>query len=1539
MSMSKSFVTVGMAIMTALLCQAAGAQTTIAPATQTRAISVSGARVYFSDGTAEFCTSQRSRSVSVVGGPITDQVVLQFCPLNSAIKADGAYVFAGSLGTIVRFWSGGPSDGVTTIATPSIAPDNAFFKIDTQGDWVYWLTSGAIGRVGRDGSNPTQISRALTFRNGMAAASNGFVYWTEGNDGAGVIKRADLASPSPVIVTGGTLNSPTHLATDSNFVYWSEANGAIKRAPLTPGGSPTTLRAAVAPYIVNSLVVDSTHVYWLESLSTGNSSRIFRVPIGGGTATQVGPGNLNFAFVLQQDTANLYWGEGLLGDIRRMPKDAAAVGPDFTWLGLEATQGIQNIANGVPLAKGKPTLVRGYARTTLANYPYVTARLQGVRTSNGQPLPGSPLRASVERMSVPLDSSINDARRKNLASTFNWEIPDSWLNGGVTLTAQINSDGVITETNSSNNSITSVMQVQSVPPVCLKLRRTRNTGAPTYSASGADFQKVINRYRTLTPARDVWLFPQSGTFEEIECCTWYPPFVYWGAWEVGDDSNQMIAQLITEETFSGNPDQCSDAGAETHRVAMVHPDAPTGDQGGFANYVWNVSWVKFSQNGSNGHGSPNGGGTLAQEIAHNHNSWPFQHRWDHVNCGNPDGINNDYQYATNTIGPAGALNYYGFDFITRQVIRPSDARDYMSYCGPIWVSDYNWRGMMTTLGATPLPAGPPPSGNYMFVIGTFDQHSGDATVLQAYRIPDGTIPSARLATLLTQQENATPIDPAYRLELRSSAGAVLSAEDFDIAEVSHEHGNDRPIFTVFLPDHALTSSVVIKDRDTSAQLGFRAASAAAPVVSTITSPTAGQLITNALTISWNASDADGDTLTYIVQYSRDNGENWEVLAANTPNNSLTVDAVELLPGSLNATAPGSSRIRIIASDGFRTGMLTSNPFRVQNRAPTATITLPQNGTRFGAGESIRFRGVGFDPEDGHLDGSGQPFSWSINGVSIGSGADLIVPAGFAPGTYTAVLSIADSLSLSGFTSVSFTVVDGLSVQQDQDGDGIPDSLDNCSMVANPSQTDTDGDGYGDACDNCPTVFNLDQGDLDQDGVGNDCDLQRLYVNAAAAGANNGTSWANAFTALESALAATDTLPTVREIWVAQGRYVPTARIAPADARTATFRLRSNVSIYGGFAGTELYAEDADPRTRPTILSGDVLGNDAAGFANTSDNVYSVFLCAASTVVDGLTFMQGNAAGTNPSLGGGVHITASAPIFRRCDFISNQGGPNSGGGVYAPFVGSPIFEYCRFLGNTVVGSGAGARINGNFPQFTNCVFTGNSATGLGSRGGAVATFSANPSFVNCTVVSNSAAGLTGGLHIEGGGAFAGSVVNSIVYQNVDTNGSNSGTLAQIRGHNGSIANVARSCVQGGHAGTNISADPLLVNVAGQDGITGTADDQPRPAAGSPANDAGANAFASFLSTDINGEPRFVDDPTRADTGTGGAPIVDMGAYELQGAPPCRADFDQNGVVAVPDIFAFLSAWFGQAGTADFDNNGLIQVPDIFAFLSAWFASCP
>src|SRR5205809_6791704 len=72
---------------------------------------------------------------------------------------------------------------------------------------------------------------------------------------------------------------------------------------------------------------------------------------------------------------------------------------------------------------------------------------------------------------------------------------------------------------------------------------------------------------------------------------------------------------------------------------------------------------------------------------------------------------------------------------------------------------------------------------------------------------------------------------------------------------------------------------------------------------------------------------------------------------------------------------------------------------------------------------------------------------------------------------------------SGFSGFRAPTARQVSAGPDSDGDGVPDSQDNCPLIPNPDQQDTDGDGIGDVCDNCPTIANPDQHDTDGDGIG------------------------------------------------------------------------------------------------------------------------------------------------------------------------------------------------------------------------------------------------------------------------------------------------------------------------------------------------------------------------------------------------------------------------------------------------------------------------
>ncbi len=143
-----------------------------------------------------------------------------------------------------------------------------------------------------------------------------------------------------------------------------------------------------------------------------------------------------------------------------------------------------------------------------------------------------------------------------------------------------------------------------------------------------------------------------------------------------------------------------------------------------------------------------------------------------------------------------------------------------------------------------------------------------------------------------------------------------------------------------------------------------------------------------------------------------------------------------------------------------------------------------------------------------------------------------------------------------------------------------------------------------------------------------------YVNPSASGANNGTTWANAYTDLQSALVDSD-LGNLDQIWVAAGTYYPSVRTNPSLARTESFVLKNGVEMYGGFDGTESALEDRDWEANTTILSGDI-----GTTSDSSDNCYHVVTASGVndlTLLDGFTITGGNADGQNHQIGAGLWI--------------------------------------------------------------------------------------------------------------------------------------------------------------------------------------------------------------------------------------------------------------------------------------------------------------
>jgi hypothetical protein len=251
----------------------------------------------------------------------------------------------------------------------------------------------------------------------------------------------------------------------------------------------------------------------------------------------------------------------------------------------------------------------------------------------------------------------------------------------------------------------------------------------------------------------------------------------------------------------------------------------------------------------------------------------------------------------------------------------------------------------------------------------------------------------------------------------------------------------------------------------------------------------------------------------------------------------------------------------------------------------------------------------------------------------------------------------------------------------------------------------------------------------------------LYVDASATtGANDGSSWADAFqgpSGLRLALAAA---VAGDQIWVADGTYLPTL----TGVRTRSFDLKTGVALYGGFAGGESSLSQRDPAVNVAVLSGDLVGDDGSG--SYGDNSYHIVAgrqLGSGALLDGFTIRGGNADGPpSPSQddggGGLIFVSGTGAPVRRCVFESNRC-VGMGGAVLADqSCCAPSFEDCRFVGNVAGASGGAVQLlnSGDLCTFTRCIFSGNSAP----DGSAVDAWLAFDVFFHeCLVYGNTATG--------------------------------------------------------------------------------------------------------------------------------------------------------------------------------------------------------
>ena len=207
----------------------------------------------------------------------------------------------------------------------------------------------------------------------------------------------------------------------------------------------------------------------------------------------------------------------------------------------------------------------------------------------------------------------------------------------------------------------------------------------------------------------------------------------------------------------------------------------------------------------------------------------------------------------------------------------------------------------------------------------------------------------------------------------------------------------------------------------------------------------------------------------------------------------------------------------------------------------------------------------------------------------------------------------------------------------------------------------------------------------------------IYVDHAATGFSNGSSWENAFDSLEDALV----VAFDDQIWIAEGTYTP-----DSTDRSASFASRSGARLYGGFAGTESSKDERDPNLARniTVLSGDINVPD-----DPDDNCYHVMRGAENMVLDRLTISGGNAS-ENPMLsidgkGGGLlfspPFSSYTAAVNDCTFTGNRG--VSGAAIYT-LQTKLLVTNCTFIQNVI----ADGSINTFLSELTinDCAFTDN-----------------------------------------------------------------------------------------------------------------------------------------------------------------------------------------------------------------------------------------
>ncbi|MCC6606846.1 MAG: hypothetical protein IT327_26810 [Anaerolineae bacterium] len=606
---------------------------------------------------------------------------------------------------------------------------------------------------------------------------------------------------------------------------------------------------------------------------------------------------------------------------------------------LEISQSIQDASNGVPLVANRPTVVRVYT-TTISGSDVPNTSITLTATRGGTPL--TPVTSSTQTAS-------GASSRASLGSTFNITLPSSWLSGTVSITASVTgkTQGSLTQSFTFNTVPT--LNVMIVP---INYTQTGASGGNGFYAAPTS-EQISDWIMRAYPLSNMNIMFHSSV-----------PFT--GNLRDSSDSWLNLLDLVT------NIKEGESQPSSTVYYAYVNFGSGCSNtwfncSGGIAGIGWiGLRAAVGIHNLPSGFGTDATGELAAHEIGHN-----FGRR--HAPCG-VSPYDEDYPYAGASIGE------YALDGIggTLELLSPSGYVDMMSYCDPVWVSDYTYKALYSdqvSKGAFVWAA----QAESLLISGSVAE-DGRISLHPVYFVPTTAVPTQ---------------NGRYHVELLDDAGNVIATHPVDLV-VAEEPGVAVQAIrgAVPAPDVPVAELRVVE-----VATGTAVASRSLSTASMAVNATLAQRSETA-TVSWGIADVPAN-----VRYTVDNGLTWTTVGLNVLGGSLEVD-LSTLPGG------GNGRFQIILADqGTPTRFEVALDTPLADRQPTAWISGPDVVT---AGSPTALYAFGSDAEDGALSN----FAWSVDGQPIAAESALFLHD-LAPGEHVITLSATTS---SGQTAVASRVV-------------------------------------------------------------------------------------------------------------------------------------------------------------------------------------------------------------------------------------------------------------------------------------------------------------------------------------------------------------------------------------------------------------------------------------------------------------------------------------------------------------------------------------